>query len=358
MLSSLRGREPTPLDRLYDAVAVAALPAPYLVRGLVALVVVLGLAGMATVASADSLPSEPLYPVKLASEQVRLALALSAEDRASVQLSMAEHRLTEAERLALTGMQAQAIVASSTYAADLAAAAAELATVEGDPQSRGAVVELKERLAEQQHHAAQVARELGSEPRGVLIAPVFRTVASFAPPRAAGVTVAEAIAEHGADVAGRIATVAEGIARASEEGSSGPEAQPSAATAPSSAAAPSAVTPTIAGLDLRPSPAGTPPAEATPSDDSRSAASSRGPRASDGAASVRPPAARPAIDPEQAREAAEHAKHEAEKAREAADKAKEAAKAPRAGSHSDDNDKGGAAGRHDQQGGGRGKTGP
>ncbi|MEK7860761.1 MAG: DUF5667 domain-containing protein, partial [Chloroflexota bacterium] len=90
-------------DRLYDVLEVLALPAPHIVRAIVAGAVVVSIVGTATVASADALPEEPLYAVKVAGEQVRLALARNPEDRAAVELSMAEHRLSEAERLVQGG---------------------------------------------------------------------------------------------------------------------------------------------------------------------------------------------------------------------------------------------------------------
>ncbi|MDE3112712.1 MAG: hypothetical protein KGK34_07180 [Chloroflexota bacterium] len=309
--------------------AIVALPAPHLVRAAVAAVVLLGLVGSATVASADALPTEPLYPVKVASEEIRLALAQSPEDRAAVQLSMAEHRLDEAERLALRGIQPEAIVAGSTYAADLAGAAADLASVErAAPDGAAVVARLKERLAEQQARAARVARELASEPRGEAIAPVFRTVASFAPPAPSGTSVSEAIAEHGADVAGQIATVAAEIAAQASD-----EASHREGVAPGAASAATVAGPKLPALAAMPAPAAG--GEKTTKLD---------PAAAPSGVDVHPQrteALRPAIDPQTAREAAERAKHEAEKAREAVEKAKERAKAPpRAGSH---NENGGAA---------------
>ncbi len=372
VLSSLRGHKATPIDRLYDALAIAALPAPHLVRAVLGATFVLGLLAGATVASADTLPTEPLYPVKLATEQVRLALAQSAEDRASVRLSMAEHRLGEAERLALRGMQSEAIVAGSTYAADLAAAAADLASIEqADPEGAAAVAQLRQRLAEQQAHAAQVARELAAEPAGAVIAPVFRTVASFAPPRASGTTMSEAIAEHGADVAGQIATVADEIAQASEarsrvdHGASPPSPQ-------RASDAPPASTPDVAGPIAPASPAGPPPAatardgqKRTETTDETKTSASTGRAAAGGAVPAEHAAAAPPVtDPRTARDAAERAKHEAEQARDAAErakhdaeKAKEGVKAPpRAGSHSEQaTDKSDAAGHGSRAETGAGK---
>ncbi len=334
-------------DRLYDAVAVAGLPAPYLVRLAVGAMIVLGLVAGATVASADSLPTDPLYPVKLATEQVRLALAQSAQDRAAVQLSMAEHRLVEAERLALRGLQAEALVAGSTYGADLAGAAAELASIErSGPVAAGVVAQLKQRLSEQQSHASRVATELAEDPGAAAIVPVFRTVASFAPPQPSGVTVSEAIAQHAADVAGQLAAAADEIAQASEDRSRHePGARPGAGA--SAAAAPNAAGPKAPPVsDASPRATGGDKnategtekkkddrdARAAPKDDAssteqagqkdRAAPKDVAPAPRTGGSAP----ARPPVDPQTARDAADRAKHEAEKARDSAEKAKEAAR--------------------------------
>jgi uncharacterized protein DUF5667 len=350
VLASLRGRRPTLADRAYDALAVVALPAPHLVRAAITAALVLGVVASATVASAEALPTDPLYGVKLASEQVRLTLAQSAEDRASVELSMAEHRLVEAERLAAAGMAPDAIVASATYGADLANAAAELATVERlDPGSAPIVAQLQQRLSEQQGKAAQVAAELAADPASAPLATLFRTVASFAPPQPSGATVSESIAQHAADVAGQVAAVADEIARSADaRPAAAPEDQPGLA-APAVRAAPQVVpAPQFAqretpGRDVTPArsapaaverdapappardsvaPAVRTPATAQPSEPSHDR-----PEAPVAVPAVRPEHARvPAVDPQAARDAAERAKQEAEKARHAAEKAKEAAK--------------------------------
>ncbi|MEK7860168.1 MAG: DUF5667 domain-containing protein, partial [Chloroflexota bacterium] len=115
VLAGLRPRRPTLGAHLVGVFAVLGAPAPHVVRTLAVLVVVAIVVGSATVASADSLPDEALYPLKLASEQVRLALAQTGVDRAAVELSLAEHRLAEAQRLAEAGRGPAAIIASSAY---------------------------------------------------------------------------------------------------------------------------------------------------------------------------------------------------------------------------------------------------
>lgn len=87
-------------DLVYGAFAVLAAPAPYLVRALTGAALAVALAAAATLVSADALPGEPLYGVKVAWEQTRLGLAGTPADRAAVQMSVARHRLAEATRLA------------------------------------------------------------------------------------------------------------------------------------------------------------------------------------------------------------------------------------------------------------------
>jgi hypothetical protein len=67
-------------------------------------VLVVLLAGIGTVAaSADALPDEPLYAVKLATEQARIALAFSDTDKAELHIQFAERRATEIAEMASQG---------------------------------------------------------------------------------------------------------------------------------------------------------------------------------------------------------------------------------------------------------------
>jgi len=307
VLASLRGRSITLGDRLYDAVALAALPAPHIVRVLVVVTILLGILATATVASAQSLPDDALYGLKLAGEQVRLALALTPEDRAAVELSMAEHRLAEAEQLALDGRTSDVLVATSSYGEHLANAAAALATVERVDPNAGAVVDrLRQRVADQQKRAADIARRLAADP-GSPTAPVFRTIASLAPLSVGLLPLSAQIAENAASVTERIASEAARIAR----GGQAPPARP--------------------GADATRSPAPTPTRTPGRSDAPRPVGAGQ-PARSPQQATVTPrptpqETAKPTSDPRSAAlDAAEKARRDAEKAREAAEKAKEAAK--------------------------------
>lgn len=85
-------------DLLYDTFSILAAPAPYIARAMTAAALVVALAGSAAVASAESMPGDALYPVKIGWDRARLSLALTPADRAAVQLSVIQHRLAEAER--------------------------------------------------------------------------------------------------------------------------------------------------------------------------------------------------------------------------------------------------------------------
>src|SRR4029077_6882738 len=124
IMAGLRPRRPPLWDNAWTALELLAPPAPYIVRGM-ALAALLFCVGMGTVvASADSLPDDLLYPLKPAAEQVRLALAEAPGDRAGVELSIAEHRLREAEALAGNGRTSDALGTSAMYSQHIASAAA------------------------------------------------------------------------------------------------------------------------------------------------------------------------------------------------------------------------------------------
>lgn len=70
---------------------------PVASAALAVLVVLLG-AG-ATIAAQESLPNEPLYPIKLASEEVREILAITPGEKAEAKVAFARRRLEEAAAL-------------------------------------------------------------------------------------------------------------------------------------------------------------------------------------------------------------------------------------------------------------------
>lgn len=311
VLAALAPAKPTIADRLYGVFAMLGKPAPLLVRSLVVVVVIAGLAGGATVASADSLPDDLLYGFKLAGEQLRLAVAVSSEDRASVKLSIAEHRLDEAERLASAGWEDAAIVATASYGSSLADAAADLATVEStDPRAAALVQQLQATLAASRQRIATTATKLATDARTVSIAKVLAAVSATAAPSTD--SPATKIADQAAAITARLAAVADARARGTDtKGAARPTAtstpQPTVgpAGAPSTARPTSAIRAPLATL----APAAQP--GATNDDDDSTVAPST---------TTVPP-----FDRVTARAAAERAKEAAEQAHEAAAKAKRAA---------------------------------
>jgi len=297
VLAALAPATPTIADRLYGVFAVLGKPAPRLVRSLVVVVVIAGLAGGATVASADSLPDDLLYGFKLAGEQLRLAVAVSSEDRASVELSIAEHRLDEAERLASAGREDDAIIATAAYGSSLADAAADLASVEStDPRTAGLVTQMQTTLVASQLRVAATATKLAADPRTAATAEVLATVATTA--TASKDSPATRIADQAAALTAKLAVVASDRA---DRGDPRRTETPRASVTPRTDAP-------------RPT-AGT--AAATERTDDRAASTTR-PEAS--RAAFGPP-----TNPSAARQAAQKAREAAEKALEAAAKAKRAA---------------------------------
>ncbi|HKW79271.1 MAG TPA: DUF5667 domain-containing protein, partial [Candidatus Limnocylindria bacterium] len=193
-------------DNAWTAIALLAKPAPYIVRG-VAVACVLAIGGMgAIVASADSLPDDLLYPVKIATEQVRLALADAPGDRAAVELSIAEHRLREAEKLAASGRTSDAFIASAIYTQHVASAAAELAPA--DSPDLGA--QLESSFAAQLDRAQSLAATLSQEPKSARGAQVLGLLVS--PTFAPGKSEVERVADTAASLAADIASAAEQVA--------------------------------------------------------------------------------------------------------------------------------------------------
>jgi hypothetical protein len=77
------------------------------------------------VASAQSLPNSPLYPIKRFDEGLRATLTLGAQARFSYHLELARIRLAEAQAMVDAGRLDLAEVALESYEADLSEAAAE-----------------------------------------------------------------------------------------------------------------------------------------------------------------------------------------------------------------------------------------
>jgi hypothetical protein len=212
VLAALAPAKPTLADRTYSALLLLGKPAPVLVRALAIVVVAVGLLGGATVASGDSLPDDALYSFKLAGEQLRLAIAVSVPDRAAVELSIADHRLDEAERLATNGREDDAIIATASYGSSLADAAADLASVEStDPRTAALVTQMQSSLVASQQRVAVTVTRLAADPRTVGTAEVLAVVAATAKPSKD--SPATKVADQAVAITARLATVADDRAK-------------------------------------------------------------------------------------------------------------------------------------------------
>jgi len=78
-------------------------------------------------ASSEAMPDEPLYPIKLATEEMRVALAFSEESKAEVHIQLAETRSVEVEAMANEGKTEHAAITAARLAkqVELANAAIE-----------------------------------------------------------------------------------------------------------------------------------------------------------------------------------------------------------------------------------------
>jgi hypothetical protein len=94
------------------------------------LIIVLSGAGTA-VASSDALPDEPLYPVKLATEEVRLTFAISDASKVELQAQLAETRAMEIEVMTNEGKTEQVVATAERLAKQLAAASDTISRMEG-----------------------------------------------------------------------------------------------------------------------------------------------------------------------------------------------------------------------------------
>ena len=209
VLFGLQPRSATLLDRLAVAFELLGRPTPYAMRVLAGGLIVAVIAASTVLVSAGSVADDALYSVKVTSEQMRLALASSPEDRAVVELSIAEHRLAEATALASLGNEDDAIVATSEYGEHMANAAAELAQVESLQQDTATlVVQLQQRIDEHRATAAAVVARLTEDPSTASAAAALAPLAARST-LASDLSPAAAIAQDAADTADEAAAAAE-----------------------------------------------------------------------------------------------------------------------------------------------------
>lgn len=209
VLFGLQPHKATLVDRLAIAFELLGRPTPYAMRALAVGLVVVAIGASTAVVSAGAVADDALYSVKITSEQMRLALATSPEDRAVVELSIAEHRLAEATALATLGDEDNAIVATSEYGEHMANAAAELAQVESlQPQTATLVVQLQQRIDEHRATAVAVLARLADDPTRAGASTALAVIAARGSPTP-DLSPAAAIAQDAADTADEAASVAE-----------------------------------------------------------------------------------------------------------------------------------------------------
>jgi hypothetical protein len=206
VMAGLEARSRSLRDTAWTILELFARPAPYIVRGVALGSLVLGVALASFVASADALPDDALYSVKTTAEQLRLALAAAPADRAAVELSIAEHRLGEAERLAASGRTSDALVASAVYSQHIASAAAELAPEDEDDLS----TQLESRFSAERERALSLAATLATDTKSERASTVLAMIATS--PLAPGKTQVERVAESAVTLAADLADAAEDAA--------------------------------------------------------------------------------------------------------------------------------------------------
>ena len=97
----------------------------------VAAVLILLLAGSGTViASSNAMPDDPLYTVKLATEEVKLTFAVTDAQKAQVHIQLAETRAAEVETMANEGKTDQAAITAERFAEELEQASLAMAKME------------------------------------------------------------------------------------------------------------------------------------------------------------------------------------------------------------------------------------
>lgn len=95
-----------------------------------AMVLILVFSSLGTAVASNAMPDEPLYPVKLATEQVQLTFSFSDEDKAELYAKLVETRSQEIVAMATQGKPEQVIIASQRLDQHLEAAEVAINKVE------------------------------------------------------------------------------------------------------------------------------------------------------------------------------------------------------------------------------------
>ena len=140
---------------------------PRWATAVIAVLIFVLLSGSTVAAAGGSMPDEPLYPVKLATEKVRLILTPSALGKAELYAKLADKRVTEIIRMADKGKLKQVERTTERLNSELMAMATLVS-----PEARGEVLTLTAPPeAAQKAAAPPVTEEPREEGPNVLMAP-------------------------------------------------------------------------------------------------------------------------------------------------------------------------------------------
>jgi hypothetical protein len=145
-----------------------------------ALVLVFALSGIRT-ASASALPGSPLYPAKLAVEQINLLVAISPDARAQAHLNIAMDRLAEAE--AAARQENLALVPALLESYEQQVTSARLAAQAASPASRDVIARRIAQLDDQHRQIAPLVdrAERPTPPTATPLAPTAVPVVTPSP---------------------------------------------------------------------------------------------------------------------------------------------------------------------------------
>ena len=96
----------------------------------IAAIILLVTTGSTVAASSDAMPDQVLYPIKLATEEVRLALAVTDTQKAQIHTQLAETRAVEVEVMASQGKTEHAAITAARLAKQLELANSAIANLE------------------------------------------------------------------------------------------------------------------------------------------------------------------------------------------------------------------------------------
>ena len=183
---------PTPLARLNGWI-VATIPwlghkttrrkeknmmSSLILKAALALTILFGVAGGAAITAADSLPDSPMYPVKLAMEDVQLAMVGDTETAVSLHTDFAAERLREMEQLALADqVPDEATLSRLQYHLE---SALDLAAQLPKQTMAGALLQIQEMVQTRTRTMEQVQAQAPEPPQAALTRARFKLLESVA----------------------------------------------------------------------------------------------------------------------------------------------------------------------------------